>query len=82
MRVYRIYFTVFDREKYVNIINYLKEKYGEVKPIESKVVPEFKFIEIRGGNIDPNILKKELEEKFKLRFKVDVVNIVLPSRKS
>jgi len=82
MRVYRIYFTTFDKEKYVDILNYLKERYNEIKSIESSVVPEFKFIEIRGESVDPNALKEELEKKFKLKFKVDVVDIVLPSRKS
>ncbi len=81
MRVYRVYFTTFDREKYVSITEYLR-KYGEVKAVESTVVPEFKFIEVRSENIDPTLLKEDLEKKFKLKFKVDQVDIVLPSRKS
>ncbi len=82
MKVCRIYFTIFDKEKYIDILNYLKEKYTDIKSIESSVVPEFKLIEIRGESVDPNTLKEELEKKFKLKFKVDVVDVVLPSRKS
>ena len=82
MKVCRIYFTIFDKEKYIVILNYLKEKYTDIKSIESSVVPEFKLIEIRGESVDPNTLKEELEKKFKLKFKVDVVDVVLPSRKS
>ncbi len=82
MRIYRIYFTTYDDEEYREIINFLRNKFSSVKEIKSEVVPEFRFVEIRNIKVDPKNLETELSKRFRLKFKVDEVEIVLPSHKS
>ncbi len=45
-KLYRIYYTTYFDERHKDVIKKLKECYGEVIDHPSKVLPEFRFIEL------------------------------------
>ncbi len=73
MGVARIYFTLFDDEKYRRILDEVKAVAGEGSVVEhpSKVVSEFRYIEVKG--VDKGFVEKlnEVLRKHLSKFKVD-----------
>jgi len=45
-RLYRVYYTVYDDSLHEKILEELKKRYGRVASKPSRVLPEFRFIEI------------------------------------
>ncbi len=57
-KLYRVYYTTYDDEIHLKVVKALKEKYGGVVEHKSKVLPEFRYLEV--------IVDKEgLEEEIK-----------------
>jgi len=83
MRILRLYFTVFDGKVFGEVKKYLEENFGGENIVVHKsiVVPEFRYLEIFNFDRDPETVKKSIEEKFKLKVKVDVIEKIIPSHK-
>lgn len=45
-KLYRVYLTLYDREEFSRLTEALRKRFSRVKVYESKLVPEFKFLEI------------------------------------
>lgn len=73
MGVARIYFTLFDDEKYRRVLEEVRVVAGEGRVVEhpSRVVPEFRYIEVRG--VDKGFVEKleEILRRHLSKFKVD-----------
>ncbi|OYT59489.1 MAG: hypothetical protein B6U75_03695 [Desulfurococcales archaeon ex4484_217_1] len=83
MKVLRLYFTVFDEKAFNEVKEYLEKSFGRRNVIVHKsiVVPEFRYLEILNFDKDPEAVKKSIEENFKLKVKVDVVEKIIPSHR-
>ena len=45
-KLYRVYLTLFDRKEFERVVEGLKRRFSKVEARESRLVPEFKFIEV------------------------------------
>lgn len=83
MRVLRIYFTTYDEELFSKICECLKKllKGKNIIVHRSIVVPEFRYVEVIDFNDDPISVKDNIEKKFKVKVKVDVIEKIVPSRR-
>lgn len=81
MKVLRIYFTTYDSSQYHRVLSFLKENlnYDEIIEHPSSILPEFHYIEIRGLKNNIVDIKNKLNLKFNLKFKIDEIEVVMPS---
>ncbi|MEB3774902.1 MAG: hypothetical protein GSR86_08255 [Desulfurococcales archaeon] len=77
-KLYRIYYTVYDDDLHVKIINAIKERYNvEIVDHRSRVHPEFRFIEVY---TETEGLEEELRDLVKsmagsMYVRVDWINV-------
>ena len=45
-KLYRVYLTIFDPNEFEKLVKTLRSKFSRIEVHQSKLVPEFKFIEI------------------------------------
>ena len=64
MAVLRVYFTMFDEEKYRDLLEEVRGICGEVREHPSRVVEEFRFIEIPEPGEECRRVVGELLEKY------------------
>ena len=48
-KLYRIYYTTYVNEKHIEVLKELRKRYGNVVDHPSKVLPEFRFVELLVG---------------------------------
>lgn len=79
----RIYFTTYDEELFSKIYEYLKDflKGKAIIVHRSIVVPEFRYVEVIDFSNDPISIKDNIEKKFKVKVKIDVIEKVVPSHR-
>ena len=76
-RLYRVYYNTFDDDAHRRVVEELRKRFGEVVEHESRVHPEFRFVEIL--NTTPG-LEDEIAETVKgvagvMHVKVDWIEI-------
>ncbi len=67
-KLYRVYYTTYFDEKHAEVIKRLKETYGKVVDHPSKVLPEFRYVEVL-------VDKEGLEDEIK-----DIVSSIIGSK--
>ena len=83
MKVLRIYFTEFNEDKYVELVNKLKTMGFNVIEHKSSVVPEFRYIELTDFTDDVEKVRKEVESIIKDQefIKLDLIDVAKPYRR-
>lgn len=84
MKVLRIYFTEFNEAQYRRVIEKLESLGFKVVEHKSRVVPEFRYLEVLDFKGDLEAVKNEISQLIEASqyLKVDLVEVVEPKRGS